>query len=209
MAKLPSGCIDLIITDPPYLVNYKDRKGRGIKNDTSNNSADWLLPSFKQMYRLLKPKSFCIVFYGWNSIDKFMYAWKKAGFNIASHIVWTKSYDSGKKYLKYRHECAYLLTKGYPDVPENPLPSVMPWKYSGNGLHPTQKPVEILIPLIAKFSNIGDIVLDSFAGSGLTAVASVLTKRDFLGYELDKEYHKVAVKRLADLVNDGVIRHGK
>ncbi len=44
MAKLPSGCIDLIITDLPYLVNYKDRKGRGIKNDTS---ADWLIPSFK------------------------------------------------------------------------------------------------------------------------------------------------------------------
>ncbi len=47
MAKLPSGCIDLIITDLPYLVNYKDRKGRGIKNDTSDNCADWLIPSFK------------------------------------------------------------------------------------------------------------------------------------------------------------------
>ncbi len=53
MVKLPSGCIDLIITDLPYLVNYKDRKGRGIKNDTSDtsdtsdNCADWLIPSFK------------------------------------------------------------------------------------------------------------------------------------------------------------------
>jgi site-specific DNA-methyltransferase (adenine-specific) len=208
MSKLPKGCIDLIVTDPPYLVNYKDRSDRTIKNDDPNN-AKWLIPAFAQMFRVLKDNSFAVVFYGWNCVDKYMYAWKKAGFKSVGHFVWVKDYDSNARFIRYRHECAYLLIKGKPDIPNKPLPSVMKWRYSGNQYHPMQKPEEILIPLILNLSNKGDVVLDPFSGSGATAVASVLTKRDFLGYELDKKYHAISVKRLVELVNHGVIKNGK
>ena len=61
MATMPDHHVDFILTDPPYLVNYIDRLQRSIKNDIN---ADWLMPTFNEMYRVLKPDSFMVSFYG-------------------------------------------------------------------------------------------------------------------------------------------------
>ena len=111
MQSLPSNSIDLIVTDPPYLVNYRDRTGRRIAGDISD---DWMQPAFSQMFRLMRPNSFAVSFYGWGSVDKFMTAWKHAGFRIVGHFVFAKHYASRKGYTEARHECAYLLAKGRP-----------------------------------------------------------------------------------------------
>ena len=66
------------------------------------------------------------------------------------------------------------MAKGNPKRPHVLLPSVLEWRYTANILHPTQKPVGALMPLVMAFSQVGDIVLDPFAGSGSTAVAAEL-----------------------------------
>jgi site-specific DNA-methyltransferase (adenine-specific) len=67
MSNLPSASVDFILTDPPYLVNFRDRSGRNIAND--DNDA-WLKPAFRQMHRVLRPDSLCISFYSWNKADQ-------------------------------------------------------------------------------------------------------------------------------------------
>jgi adenine-specific DNA-methyltransferase len=74
--------------------------------------------------------------------------------------------------LRYQHECAYLLAKGSPQPPANPIGDVIYWTYTGNKLHPTQKPLSILRPLIETFSTPQGIVLDPFTGSGSTLLAA-------------------------------------
>jgi DNA modification methylase len=69
--------------------------------------------------------------------------------------------------------------------------------YSGNKLHPTQKPVSVLLPLIETFSPSGALVLDPFAGSGPTLVAARMLGRKWLGVELDHKYHALACRRLS------------
>ena len=99
---------DLVITDPPYLVNYKDRSGRSIMND---DNAGWLQPAFSEIYRVLKNDSFCISFYGWSEVDKFMTTWKDVGFKPVGHIVWHKQQPCGEdrgdwhgfEYLRGKH----------------------------------------------------------------------------------------------------------
>jgi site-specific DNA-methyltransferase (adenine-specific) len=66
------------------------------------------------------------------------------------------------------------------------------------GLHPTQKPVALLEYLIKTYTDSGDLVLDNCMGSGSTGVACVNTGRDFIGMELDKEYFKIAAKRICE-----------
>ena len=66
-------------------------------------------------------------------------------------------------------------------------------------LHPTQKPLELMRYMVRTYSNPGDLVLDPFMGSGTTAVACVLEKRNFIGFELDEKYFNLANKRLQDL----------
>lgn len=117
-----------------------------------------------------------------------MRAWRRAGFQPVGHVVWKKDYASSTGFVRARHEQAYLLAKGRPVRPENPIDDVRDWKYTGNVRHPTEKDPSILQPLIRCFSNAGDVVLGPFAGSGSTLIAAVRTGRCYLGIELEHRY---------------------
>ncbi len=194
MRQMESATVDFILTDPPYLCRYKSRNGQTIANDDRD---EWLEPAFSEMYRLLNANNFCASFYGWHAADKFIAAWRKAGFRIVGHIVFRKNYASGRRFLESRHEQAYLLAKGNPSFPEHPLPDVMDWAYTGNRQHPTQKSVKILQPLIEAFCPAGGLVLDPFCGSGSTLVAAQQLGRSFIGCELDATHHATAELRVA------------
>lgn len=193
MRQMPSGCVNLVLTDPPYLVSYRDRAGRTLLNDTHG---DWLAPAFSEAYRLLKPDSYCVSFYGWSQVDQFVAAWRQAGFRIVGHLVFAKDYASSARYLRCCHEQAYLLAKGQPGSPREPLDDVRSWRYTGNRLHPTQKPVETLRPLISSLAPVGGVVLDPFCGSGSTLMAARAERRAFIGMELDEQYYTAARERL-------------
>ena len=77
MARIPDNAIDFILTDPPYLVGFRDRQGRTIAGDKTD---EWLQPACNDMYRVLKKDALMVSFYGWNRVDRFMSAWKNAGF---------------------------------------------------------------------------------------------------------------------------------
>lgn len=136
-------------------------------------------------------------FYGWPHIDRFMAAWRAAGFRIVGHFVFPKRYTSSTRLVRYQHECAYLLAKGYPKEPCRVISDVISWAYTGNKLHPTQKPLPALLPLIEAFAPPGCLVLDPFAGSGSTLAAAQMLGRPYLGIELDAAYHGIAEARLA------------
>jgi adenine-specific DNA-methyltransferase len=189
MKDLEAGSVDFALTDPPYVVSYRGRDGRTVTNDTN---ASWMRPAFAQIYRVLKPASFCVSFYGWNRVHLFMSAWRDAGFRAVGHLVFRKCYASSARFLRYQHEAAYLLAKGDVAPPAQPIPDVIDFRYTGNKLHPTQKPVDALKPLIAAFCAPGGVVLDPFAGSGTTLVAAAQLQRRFIGIEIDPQHYRTA-----------------
>ena len=69
------------------------------------------------------------------------------------------------------------------------------------GLHPTQKPVALFEYLIKTYTNENEIVLDNCIGSGTTAIASIHTNRNFIGFEQDEHYFNLANKRIEDELN--------
>jgi site-specific DNA-methyltransferase (adenine-specific) len=194
MRELDTGTVDLILTDPPYLVAFRDRQGRTVAND---DNGLWLHPAFREMHRVLKNGGYCISFYAWNRIQFFMHAWRWAGFRVVGHLVFRKRYASSARFLRYQHEMAYLLAKGNPVPPVKPIGDVLDFPFTGNYLHPTQKPIEALSPLIESFSAPGALVLDPFCGSGSTLVAAQELKRDWIGIELDATHYRTAGQRLA------------
>jgi DNA modification methylase len=174
MRRFRSCSVDFVLTDAPYLAHYCSRDGRRLAN---NGDAAWLKPAFAEIFRVLRRDSFCIS-------------------RLAGHLTFIKRYPSTERFLQYRHENAYLLAKGNPPQPAQRIPDVLEWKYSGNKLHPTQKPLCVLTPLIQCFSRPGDLVLDPFCGSGSTLLAAKLQGRRFIGIELDAAYCNVARDRL-------------
>lgn len=190
---LPAGSVDMVLTDPPYLVRYQSRDGRRVLNDDTDT---WLAPAFADLYRVLKPDRFCVSFCGFTQAEKFLVVWKAAGFRVLEHLVWRKRYPSSTGFVRRYHEQAYLLAKGTPRRPHVLVPSVLEWRYTENRLHPTQKPVGALMPLLMAFSQVGDVILDPFAGSGSTAVAAAMLGRHYIAIELSAEYARIARERL-------------
>ena len=196
LPKIPAGSVDLVVTDPPYLVRYRPRSGQTVHNDTLHDGAEWLEPAFAQIARVLKPDSFCFSFYGWPEVDRFMSVWKRCGLRPVSHLVCVKRYVSRKGYTASRHEVAYLLAKGRPRIPDHPPSDVLPWNYTGNQRHATEKPVSALFPIIEAYSPRGGIVLDPFAGAGSTGIAARITGRRFILIEKEWHHHQRTAERL-------------
>lgn len=194
LKTLPGGSVDFVLTDPPYFVRYRDRAGRTIRNDRYPGQ---ILDAFNDVYRVLKPNSLCVSFYGWNRVDSFFSAWKGAGFTPVGHLVFSKTYASAQRFLRYSHESAYVLAKGRPELPTDPPSDVLPWHYTGNYNHPTEKAVDTLKPIIEAFTKAGDVVLDPFAGSGSSLVAAALLRRQYIGIELEQKYCQHARRRLS------------
>lgn len=80
--------------------------------------------------------------------------------------------------------------------------NVLHYSKDNDGLHPTQKPVALIEDLIQTYSNPGAVVLDAFMGSGTTAIACIKTGRNFIGFELSKEYHAIAQERIAKAISE-------
>lgn len=193
LPTLPERCAQFVLTDPPYLVNYRSRDGRSIPNDVHS---DWLVPAFAELFRVLDNDAFCVSFYGWAKADVFLMAFRRAGFRVVGHLMFAKGYASSVRYVRYQHEGAYLMMKGQPKAPQRPISDVVEFKYTGNRLHPTQKPVSALCPLIESFSQPQGLVLDPFCGSGSTLVAANKMGRHYLGIEMDETYYQLAHRRL-------------
>ncbi len=194
LPQLPTGSAHFALTDPPYITNYKSRDGRTVAND--NNDA-WLKPAFGELYRVLAWDSFCVSVYGWPPAGQLLVAFRAAGFRVVGHLTFPKRYTSSTGFLRAQHENAYLLAKGRPKEPEHTIGDVIDWTYSGNKLHPTQKPLPVLLPLVDTFCPAQGVVLDPFAGSGSTLHAAQMLGRSYIGIELDATYHAIAQERLA------------
>lgn len=80
---------------------------------------------------------------------------------------------------------------------ERDIISVLRDHYSA--IHPTQKPVRLIERLLAIISCDGDIILDPFSGSASTAIACINTNRNYIGFEIDKEFYELSVKRINEL----------
>ncbi len=197
LPSMPADSVDFVLTDPPYLVRYKGRWELGQEQIVGDNDPSWLFPSFVEIWRVLKPDSFCVSFYGWPHSDLFVGTWKAIGFRVVSHFAFVKRVWGLGRFTRSRHETAYLLAKGRPQPPEAAIADVIEWQREPDAVHPNQKPVDALYPLLSAFTREGDCVLDPFMGSGSTLRAA----KDFglraIGIEIEKHYCDVAVQRMA------------
>lgn len=200
LKTLPDKSIDLVVTDPPYGVEWQSHRRKELHKKIENDTdVEWVLPVFQEIYRVMKDDSICISFYGWPDADIFVGSWKKIGFGLKSHIVFVKNNMGLGWFTRGKHESAYLLTKGTPTKPNIAIPDVLSWVGTGNELHPTQKPIDSMRKLIYTYSKEGDFVLDPFAGSGTTCVAAKMENRNYLGIEINEAYAREATERLKSI----------
>jgi len=192
----------MVLTDPPYGVDYRGRWCSDWEAIAGDDEPAIMLPAFSEIWRVLRPNSFCLSFYGWPDADQFLTAWKLIGFRPVSHIVCVKNNIGLGYFSRSQHETAFLLAKGHPPRPATAPGDVFEWERESLTYHPCQKPLQVISRLISTFTAEGAVILDPFMGSGTTLLAARNLGRRAIGIEIDECYCHVAVQRLAQQVFD-------
>lgn len=197
--EIPDGSVDMVLTDPPYGMafqsNYRKEKYNEIKND---KALEWLEEYVDECFRILKDNTAVYFFCSWHNVDIFKQAIEKK-FKVKNILIWEKNNTSmGDLKGSYapKYEMIIFAHKGRKLLNGFRYADVIKANRTGNKLHPTEKPVDLLELFIKNSSDENGVVFDGFMGSGSTGVACINTNRNFIGYELDEHYFQIAKERL-------------
>jgi len=208
MKQIDDGVVDLIVTDPPYLMNYKtgyiknpDHKfHHAIKNDDFETNRKLISDYIKESYRILKDDSAMYMFCNSIHVDFFKNELEQY-FDIKNLIVWVKNnWSAGdlKHSFGRQYEFIFLVNKGKKEFNGKRITDI--WYFDRvvgkQQVHQNQKPLKLLEECIIKHSNEDDLIFDGFMGSGTTGVACSNTNRKFIGVELDKIEFDIAKSRI-------------
>ena len=199
MKNIPDGSVDLVLTDPPYGIdfqsNFRKNKFNKIENDIAVN-AEFI----DECKRVLKDTCAFYCFTRWDVYPSWIEQISKR-FKVKNCIVWFKRGgglgDLKKGYI-YNHEFIIYCAEKNHRLNGKRRNDVFEFAKDAQStyVHPTQKPISLLKEIIERSSNEGGVVLDCFMGSGSTGVACVNTNSQFIGIELDEGYFNIAKKRI-------------
>jgi site-specific DNA-methyltransferase (adenine-specific) len=191
LKEMADGSVGMVLTDPPYGqgIGY-GRSILGLRYVENDDNLDWVPAVAEELYRVLKPDSWCVVFGQWRTYVDFYWAFKTVGFDIKTVAIWDKGTHGLGAGLAEAYEQIYVFRKG--NARENSFRGNM-FRFpmiDGRPSHPNQKPIPLFEELIKLCSQPGDLVLDPFLGSGTTLAACKRTGRDGFGIELCEEYEQ-------------------
>ncbi|HPO57018.1 MAG TPA: site-specific DNA-methyltransferase [Ignavibacteriaceae bacterium] len=226
MNKLPDGCVDLVVTSPPY--NLKNSTGNGMKdgrggkwknaelvNGYSHHNdcmpheeyVKWQRECLTEMLRLIPENGAIFYNHKWRVQDGLLQDRQDivSGFPVRQIIIWKRkggiNFNPG--YFLPTYEVIYLIAKpNFKLIPKsNAFGDVWEFKQEMNNAHPAPFPVALISRIIS--STYAQIIFDPFIGSGTTAIAALMNNRNYLGIELSPEYTELAEKRIKNYQMQG------
>jgi DNA modification methylase len=219
VARLMNGKLcKLVVTDPPYGVGYADKnaflnaadKGNRIQTDIAGDHGSksdiqemWRM-AFANMNTVMAPGAvvYCFMPQGGDQMMMMMMMMMGAGIEPRHELIWLKNnHVLGRSDYNYKHEPILYAWKAgghkfYGDFQTSVIEVNKPQK---SDLHPTMKPVELIVILVNNSSQRGEILYEPFSGSGTTLVAAEQTGRVCYGMEIAPEYVAVTLQRCADM----------
>jgi len=214
LPTIENNSIDLILTDPPYIISKKSFFEGGAENIKFSNInldfGEWdkeeinLNLLFKHYKRILKKGGTLIIFYDiWKS-NKIKEAAENNGFKQPRIGQWVKNnptpINSKVNYLSNAIEYFFTFVKGgnptFNSSYDKGIYNYPLCHGKERTKHPTQKPIGLIKDIILKHTNENDIVLDTFGGSGTLAVACKESNRNYIIIEKDKEYYDISLSRI-------------
>lgn len=211
MKQIPDKSIDCVITDPPYEITPHGGGRSGLADRSSKirdeiefiaNGFDYER-AFNEFIRICKIPNF-IIFCSNLQLGKTINFFENKGLKVDC-LVWSKLNPAplcNGKYISDLEYIVYIHDKGSYFNNDAPLDFKKKTKRYGiitsnmGKVHPTQKPIDLMIELVTVHTRVRDVVLDPFVGSGSTGVACKLLNRDFIGMEIDEKYYNIAKDRL-------------
>lgn len=193
----PNDSVDLVLTDPPYGdgVGY-GRQDKKIENNEDESINYKIIP---ELYRCLKEGGVMYLFTNWKFSGKIQaFIEKETEFTIRTMLVIVKN-NFGMGYgFRNQFELCWVCEKGTVKYTEADFSNVQKMQHIQHDMetHPHQKGIDLLRKMITHVSKPGDIVLDTFVGSGSTAMAAKMEGRRYIGIEISPTYAETARQRV-------------
>jgi len=201
-ALLVGELADLIVTDPPYGVNYQGGQNAKKREKLAGDDVDIFGEAMPWLYTFSAPHSALYLWYGAGKGHYAYGALQANGFQVRAQIVWHKlkaHYGAFMSQYMPKHEpCLYAFKSGESAQWFGATNEVTVWEYDQphrNEFHPTEKPVQLFARSILNSSRANDIVLDAFGGSGTLIIACEQLGRQARVIELDPKYCDVIIQR--------------
>jgi site-specific DNA-methyltransferase (adenine-specific) len=202
MKTINDETVDIVLTDPPYMLNLKSSKGSK-KYKISQwmdmcNPATWYAAWIRECYRILKPDGCLWSFLNWRTVATYQKAACDADWSIESLLVWDKQWTGlgSMKGLRNSYEMVALFLKGAYSLPNRSLSDV--WQFQGSSAkpngHPAEKPVGLMEKILRECP--GEVVLDPFMGSGTVGVAALKLGKYYIGIEQNPQWFEISKRRL-------------
>lgn len=209
------GKADLLITDPPYNVNYEGKTEDSLKiqndNKTSSEFYEFLRNAFSLVTENLKEGASFYVWYASSEVVNFVNSLVDTNFLVKQELIWLKnSLVLGRQDYHWQHEpCLYGWKndgshKWYGDRKQTTILEFD--KPLANKEHPTMKPIPLFDYQIKNSSKKGDKILDIFGGSGTTMIACEQNKRCAYLMELDPRYVDVIIDRWEEFTGKKAVK---
>jgi len=206
LPQIPGGSVDLIVTDPPFAIDFKaqrlnyNRTGSNVlegyqeipEEEYGQFTRQWIA----EAARVLSPVGSMYVFSGWNRLRDILEGIDEAGLVTINHLIWKYQFGvfTKKKYVTSHYHILFVVRdpKQYTFNKIDHYPEdvwVINREYwKGRMKTPTKLPSELVKKILCYSSNPGDLVLDPFLGSGTVAIVAQQEGRHFLGFEVVPEY---------------------
>lgn len=197
--RIPNNSVDLVLTDIPY--GEVNRANSGIRN-LDKGDADIVNFDLVELTQTLcnKTKGSIYMFCGFEQVSEIIKTMREEGL-ITRIITWEKTNPSPMNgqnlWLSASELCVFGKKRGA-TFNGHCMSNVLHYPTQRGKIHPTMKPVKLFEELITTSSNEGDLVLDTFMGSGTTAIACMNTNRRFVGFELNKDFYNKANERICN-----------
>ena len=196
LKSMPDKSVDLVLTDPPYGINLIPPRGitKAIAGDRNDEARALWAAVVPECYRVMKDNTAALFFAGLS--EPWVVDTLRSAFVVKDCIVWVKN-NFGIGYYRPQHELAFYCHKGTPPTPERAESNVWFENKVQTPIHSREKPVYLMKRAVELCSqNVGDVVLDPFAGSGTTCVAAKILGRKYIGIEISPVYAEIARKRV-------------
>ena len=205
LAELDTDSIDVVVTDPPYVIGAVSAGNLASKSGgwaDMMNSAHWFTSWYREVERLLIEDGAFWSFLNWRTLPVVMRAATDARLPITSLLVWDKEWigPGGSQGLRPSYELVALMARPEFSIPDRSTPDIWRCKTGGHkpSGHPAEKPVRLVERIISAGGSGPDDgpVLDPFAGSGTTLLAARQLGIPSIGIEADERWCELIVSRL-------------
>lgn len=214
--KLMNGSqADLLLTDPPYNVDYEGKTKEALKIENDHMGDDsfyqFLYDVFATAYAVMRDGAAFYIWYASKEVVNFSKSITEAGLTVKQELIWNKnSMVMGRQDYQWKHEpCLYgwketASHNWYSDRKQTTVIDID--RPTRNALHPTMKPIPLFDYLIKNSSQKGDVILDLFMGSGTTLMACEQNGRVAYGMEFDPRYVDVIIERWEQFTGEQAVK---